>query len=332
MVRPRQRRQHFPGQQSLAAIALLLAAASGCKSGSWASRPSWMGGVTPSASTLGAAPSFDKTVAKPSETAKPYPTTTTPEGYVLSDTTQTAGAASPPATGLAPTEPSAVTYGSATAAAQPADPRAYRQAPTTPATAPQSITSQVGPYAALEPASDPTPAADAAATVTAGLAAAPAFGEAAAPGTSPVPPASERMADARSSGWVPTPPNQPMQQTPPVQPANPAPVGGQDSRYGAATASRFSGGSQPLPPPASAPAGFADPGTLPPAVPAAPVLPATPPALPGTIQPPTRRPDPGYRPGGTSSYRPTKSLLAGEENAPLVQPVSFDSAPPPYQQ
>lgn len=293
MVRSRQRRHHFPGQQSLAAIALLLAAASGCKSSSWASRPSWMGGVTPSASTLGAAPSFDKTVAKPSETAKPYPTTTTPEGYVLSDTTQTAGTAS--ATGPAPTEPSAVTYGSTAAAAQPADPRAYRQAPTTPATAPESITSQVGPYAALEPASVPTPSADAAATVTAGLAAPPAFGEAAAPGTSPVPPASERMAD---------------------------------SRYGAAPASRFSGGSQQLTPAASAPAGFVDPGTLPPAVPAAPVLPATQPTLPGTIQPPTRRADPGYRPGGTSSYRPTKSLLAGEENAPLVQPVSFDSAPP----
>lgn len=324
MVRSRQRRHHFPGQQSLAAIALLLAAASGCKSSSWASRPSWMGGVTPSASTLGAAPSFDKTVAKPSETAKPYPTTTTPEGYVLSDTTQTAGTAS--ATGPAPTEPSAVTYGSTAAAAQPADPRAYRQAPTTPATAPESITSQVGPYAALEPASVPTPSADAAATVTAGLAAPPAFGEAAAPGTSPVPPASERMADSRSSGWVPTPPTQPTQLAPPLQPANQAPVGGQDSRYGAAPASRFSGGSQQLTPPA--PAGFVDPGTLPPAVPTAPVLPATQPTLPGTIQPPTRRADPGYRPGGTSSYRPTKSLLAGEEDAPLVQPVSFDSAPP----
>jgi hypothetical protein len=49
--------------------------------------------------------------------------------------------------------------------------------------------------------------------------------------------------------------------------------------------------------------------------------------LPGSITPPTRRPDPGYRPGGTSSYRPAKTLLAGEEADEGVQPASFETAP-----
>jgi hypothetical protein len=39
-----------------------------------------------------------------------------------------------------------------------------------------------------------------------------------------------------------------------------------------------------------------------------------------------RRPDPVYRPGGTSSYRPSRTILAGDDGAEpgAIQPVSFE--------
>jgi hypothetical protein len=46
-------------------------------------------------------------------------------------------------------------------------------------------------------------------------------------------------------------------------------------------------------------------------------------SLPAT--PPRRRPDPGYRPGGTSSYRPSSSILVGGPSTdPAVRAASFD--------
>ena len=39
----------------------------------------------------------------------------------------------------------------------------------------------------------------------------------------------------------------------------------------------------------------------------------------------TRRPDPGYRPGGTSSYRPNRAILADDDAAGgPIQPVAFE--------
>jgi translation initiation factor IF-2 len=327
MVVIRQKRQVFPGQRGLAAVAVLIAAASGCKSSSWAARPSWLGG-SPAASSLGSAPAFNGGVPKPSETAKPYPTTNTPEGYVLSDAPRTDQATAPLTT------PTTVTYGStppptAQATAPPA-------APSQPATG--GIAPQVGPYAALTPpAASGGQAIDPAASVTAGLASAPRF-EAAAPpaATAPGSIASERMADARTSGWAATPPSQ----SPLAEVAAP-PADDPGSRYGAA-GSRFGGGSFRSTPPPEADAfqqaptepaiePFASPSPTgvpigleqPPAsLPAAEAPPANP-ALPGTLPPPTRRPDPGYRPGGTSSYRPARQLLEGEAGGG-VQPVGFN--------
>ena len=42
---------------------------------------------------------------------------------------------------------------------------------------------------------------------------------------------------------------------------------------------------------------------------------------------PTRRPDPMYRPGGTSSYRPGKEILVGSNagTEAAVRPVSFEA-------
>jgi hypothetical protein len=53
--------------------------------------------------------------------------------------------------------------------------------------------------------------------------------------------------------------------------------------------------------------------------------------LPAAPSTPTRRPDPGYRPGGTSSYRPSRTILADDapaDSSPVRQ-VSFEAAIPP---
>ena len=73
------------GRVAITALAVLLPAASGCKTSSW-SAPAWpsFGGTKPGDATkLSSAPAFSGDVAKPSATAKPYPTTSTPQGYVL---------------------------------------------------------------------------------------------------------------------------------------------------------------------------------------------------------------------------------------------------------
>jgi hypothetical protein len=330
MVRFWQRRQVFHGQLALVVLALFLVATSGCKSSSWASRPTWLGG-TPSASSLASAPSFDKGVAKPSETAKPYPTTSTPESYALNK----APRAEPTATAAAAP---AITYGAT-------PPPAAAAMAASPSSAP-GIAPQVGPYSPLTQAPSQV---DPAAAVTSGFASAPAFGGASPPPASPTPPAGERFADARGGGFGATPPAQPV---PPAAPSA-------DSRYGTATASRFSNGVQPAqpaapqptpqpqalaPPPPAVPAAqptapMAAPPAVPPTQPSSPVAPAiapvTPPppaadgSLPGAIPPPAKRPDPGYRPGGTSSYRPARSLLAGEDDRSPVHPASYDAPQEP---
>ncbi len=327
MVRARHRSHRSGPRGPWLMLALAALLAPGCKSGTWAAKPSWwsFGGTTPP-SSLAAAPAFEGEVTKPSEAAKPYPTTDTPAAYSLTESTRTDPAAGPEATPSAVIDPTSVTYGSTPPPAAPAGPQAT--AAVAPTAQPSSaIGPQVGPYASLEPA---TPAAvDPAAAATAGFAAAPAFGTAA-------PPAQDRYAS--TDPGIATPRNAEAW-------AAPAAAGG-DSRYNAATGSRFSGGvpQQPFPQPsasspampepaaaASPTAGF-NPG---PSIDPAPSFP-TPPAtaaptaagdvLPGDIAPPKRRQDPGYRPGGTSSYRPNRAILAGEEPPAGVVPASFEAA------
>ncbi len=349
-------RDFHGGHRLLAAVAVLAASAAGCKSGTWGSKPSWwsFGGSTPNES-LAAAPSFNTDVVQPSETAKPYPTTDTPEGYVLSDATRTGPDTDSPAADLV--DAGSVTYGTTRPTAPPATSTVGNQptAGTEPTVGPQ-----VGPYASLSqqaaPAANPAGPVDPAEAATAGLAAAPAFnqqpsgpgafgqGPAAGYASSPPPAAEPRGADRWASA------------TPPTSAAPPA-VGG--SRY-SQHSSRFSGGSQ-FPPPSEAAA--------PPAVPAADPLaglsvttpetgsaglttaspttpgpvghPAIEPAasstapttpaeqvLPGSLTPPQRRPDPGYRPGGTSSYRPNRAILAEDPAAGGdVIPAAFQATP-----
>jgi hypothetical protein len=105
-----------------------------------------------------------------------------------------------------------------------------------------------------------------------------------------------------------------------------------DSRYGASMGSRFAGPAQPIAQPAPAsdfpPITPAAPATLPASIDPLAAPAAGPTAAPSSLAPPTptRRADPGYRPGGTSSYRPSRTILAGDATAEpaVVQPVSFE--------
>lgn len=315
-------------------VLLVAVAAVGCKSGSsWTAKPSWwtFGGSGDDPAKLAAAPPAITDVTKPSAAAKPYPTTTTPEGYVM-ENAQRAGqgqvaAASPPAPTTPAAEPAAVTYGS-----KPVMPAAAAPPPQV-ASAPagagnlSGIAPQVGPYGAPPAAAPleqtlPSAAAVGAFGASTSASALPPAGYAAAPQVPAADPAGVRVADARGAdSWA----------SPPAAP--PAATG--DSRYGASTGSRFSGAAAPLPQAAPAPA-----SAFPPITPAAPA------ALPGAVDPlatpavgptaapsslapptPTRRPDPGYRPGGTSSYRPSRTILAGDSprEPGAIQAVSYET-------
>lgn len=322
--------------QGAVMLAIALVAATGCKSGSWGAKPSWwsLGGAgATDPAKLAAAPSFSADVTKPSATAKPYPTTSTPEGYVLANASQDGA----PAPAVAP--PAAITYGS-TPPAAPATPNTIAATPAvasatasqpglTPPSSPLSaIAPQVGPYAAPPAAGPPESALPT--TPNGGLAAVPSASGAAASSALSTPGASfdpaARVADARGgASWQPT-------ASTTLDPSG--------SRYGAATGSRFSGpigtdGAAPAQP-AWTPSAIDAPPIATPATPesasatgSAPAVatpasqPAAPPAtVSPSAAPPTRRPDPGYRPGGTSSYRSSRELLGGEGS---IQPVSFDS-------
>lgn len=280
-------------------------AAVGCKSGStWTAKPSWwtFSGGPEDAAKLAAAPPAPSDVTKPSAAAKPYPTTTTPDGYVLANSQPT---------GQSPLESAAVTYGSRPAVPTTPTPEALPTAPAQVATAGaqtglSSITPQVGPYGSAPPSAAQAPAAAAAFGVAAGSAASE--------------PVGTRVADARGADSWSTPPAAVPTTT--------------ESRYGAATGSRFSGGSMPAAP-VSTPEAFASPTTLPSEVslPPSSAIPAgmpsafAPPAGSATPSTPTRRPDPGYRPGGTSSYRTSRTILAGTptDEPGAVQPASFET-------
>ena len=312
----------FLGRQSaggrwLGTLAVLaLVVAPGCKSGgSWNAKPAWWSfGQTPPAAGdgLASAPAFNGDATKPSATAKPYPTTSTPQGYALEQSSAPAADAAP------------VTYGvtQPPAAAAPANLAQWSPSASAPPAAAGPIAPQVGPYATTQAG----PPATAAAAALPPATNEPPAALAAVPQPSPppaVPAAAPRMADARASS-----PDWTGSADAVAPPANPS------SRYGVA-ASRFSGapdaaGSAAFPaaPAAAAPAAFpAAPSAATPAAPAA--WPTELPA-PGSAPlaappgPPVRRPDPGYRPGGTSSYRPARTSIAGGAD-PGVQPASFES-------
>jgi hypothetical protein len=330
----------------------------GCKTGSSFTKPSWwtLGGTPKTdADALASAPPYGGDIKKPSESAKPYPTTSTPSGYVITGSTSPADPAPQQFQAAQPQAP--VVYGStpppqstsvAAAAAMP--PAAISQQPT-----PSSIAPQVGPYASLAgdtipPPGQPLPSISPSSTpsmaTTSGMASmqgmpstpaettlpSAAYSNFSSPTASPIsagPPA-PRMADARAADPAAAIPAAAL---PAEQPA----YGG--SRYSATTGSRFAGAEAAsfspaaATPPASygtpAESGFAPPATVSPLGAPPAVSPPGAPSTPGLLQPsvqPVRRPDPGYRPGGTSSYRRSRTILADESAPPAaaVRTASYE--------
>lgn len=323
----------------------------GCKTGSSFTKPSWwtFGGTPKDAESLAVAPPYAGDIKKPSESAKPYPTTSTPSGYVIAGSTSPADPAAQPFQTPQPQAP--VVYGStpppqaspaATIATMASAPpaAASQQAPAS------SIAPQVGPYASLAgdtipppgqplpPISPSTMPSMAAAPSMSGMPSTPSeavlpnaaysnfSSPTASPGAMEQPPA--RMADARLSDPAAALPAAAIS-------ADAAAYGG--SRYSTSTGSRFSGAEAASFSPAAAappaPYGSPSPTAFPPApATAAPAagptgLPTGSPSAPGLLQPssqPVRRPDPVYRPGGTSSYRPSRAILA-EDSAPASSAV-----------
>lgn len=314
------------GPSARGLIVLLVAvAAVGCKSGSsWTAKPSWwtFGGSGDDPAKLAAAPPATTDTTKPSAAHTPYPTTTTPEGYVMENAqragqTQVASASQPTTAPAA--EPPAVTYGSKPPVSATPSPPPQMAAASAGGGTLSGIAPQVGPYGA-PPGTSPLEQ-----TLPPSTTPASSFGAA--------PPAAAeagvRVADARGAeSWSPAPPA--------ASAAPPATSAAGDSRYGASVGSRFSGAAQPMNPPMTQPAPAS---AFPPITPAAPAtLPASidplaapaagPATAPSSLAPPTptRRADPGYRPGGTSSYRPSRTILAGDATAEpgAIQPVSFE--------
>jgi hypothetical protein len=144
------------GRLLVATVLACSLAATGCQSGMSMTKPSWWkfggGGSGDDAAKLAAAPSFSTDAKKPSEANSPYPTTSTPNGYVI---TGSSAAGSAPATQAA-TSIGPVVYGSAppasTAAVSAAAPGS---APV--ASSQGGAAAQTGPYATLGGETIPPP-------------------------------------------------------------------------------------------------------------------------------------------------------------------------------
>lgn len=352
------------------AVVLLLLPLAGCRGGMRSfSAPKWpsLGDTkskTVDAPALAAAPSASSgPIQKPSAAATPYPTSSTPAGYVVNDPAAASGV-SPSVIQTAATDPQAVTYG-----VTPPPPPPEASVPPSLASAaaptePAAINPQVGPYATLPappPASETPIAPGLPDAVAVAPAAAPPIAPPADPGPGVLAPAapaatsafpatagyepSARVADARPAAGQ-APPMIPV--APPVDAGGgvPARYASQGSRFGG-TPAEAAGLAPAVLAPALAPAD--DPPSPVALVPAAPVA-APPPglepavapaalppaALPsgtpdGLTSPPVRRPDPVFRPGGTSSYRPAEQIFA--DDAPVapsnVRTASFETVDPP---
>ena len=374
------------GRLGAVAIGILMAslAGGGCRSGVRSmTAPKWpsFGASKPKGiddTALTAAPKIDASTAKPSAAATPYPTTSTPAGYVVNEASPTAGAA---AVGIqtAATDPATVTYGVTPPpqlAAAAVDPRSTPGIPES--APPQSISPQVGPqvgpYATLPtpppPADTPTvpglppsglplepvpapPAQVAATPPGGGYPLAPPATPSTFPSTAGYEPS--RVADARGS--VAAEPTAPVDAAAgaaagaaaastlapinPLESGTPARYASDRSRFGdpgADPALAAPVGALPTSPPANA--GWSGSAALPAPAPAAapppgpfPVAPAALPAAnpDGLTSPPVRRPDPVFRPGGTSSYRPAEQIFVDEQPvAPsAVRTASYETVLPP---
>lgn len=309
---------------SLLAAMLVVVVAPGCKTGTAAAKPSWWAFGGSDSAKLASAPAYEKgDIKKPSATATPYPVTATPQPYSLSAATQAAAsgaaagdvAATPPVVTYGSTPPSRPQPGGAAAAVPDAPPSsAGRQPPPL-----ASIAPQVGPYSSLpgEPPAAANPAADLGGDGSraslpdrfADNRSSEAWAGAAAP-----PPAGARYGNVSGSRFGAARSTVEIPDQPPQLPARPVGFATPDSPPGNGTLQAAPAGSLP--------------GTVEPASPPAALNPAT---FPPTSAPPvpTRRPDPMYRPAGTSSYRPGREILVGSgaDADSTVRQVNFEAQP-----
>ncbi len=336
-------RHSLPAAMSgLVAVAIL--AVSGCKTGGTGSPLAWWPGSSKGSADnekLASAPSFDGKVEKPSETQRPYPTTTTPQSYAIDgqkppSLASTATTTAPPASAGGNSPDAYGTRGPVAASSQ--------AAPSTPAT-PGGVAAQVGPYqgwpagggptATAPPSPPPAPAgltatpSSPATPATAGSSAALGFGSA----SSMTPDALEppaRYADSRfgeAAAAAPSFSAASSSSSSSATASEPEP----SSRYSTSGASQF--GSQPFaaaappPSPSAAPPqaalGVGDPSAVPPQTGVNRLR--APNGSAGPSTPPARRPDPGYRPGGTSTYRPSQAIVGEPADDGPVRQASFQS-------
>ena len=298
---------------AVSAVCLILVSA-GCKSGASFSKPSWWAfGANTDPSQLASAPPHENEetsgvngVSKPSAMASPYPTTTTPEAYVMADDASPSPSersASPLPQYPSTDDATPITYGQTNPSLSYPETGNIADADGMSKT-PAGVSAQTGPYATLpvEPSEngpavslDQTPAAT-----------------------------QSRIADSRVGSSFGDPVSSEFA-TPPSpdvlsQPQSSLPSS--ESRYGEANSSRFGSnsiseaavgaslGSPAVARPEPAPSQFEQDPIAPDPIKPGP-WPGESPAGP-TPSAPRRRPDPGYRPGGTSSYTPSSSILVGE--------------------
>ena len=306
----------------VSSLLVLITCGTGCKSGasmgtSWGSFG--MGG--PDAATLAEAPAFEGDTTKPSANAQPYPTTSTPDSYVLQANDQSlpdgAGDESGPAMVAATTPPSQapVTYGSTPPTDQPATPSPSAIASVSPQP-------QVGPYQTVPMGNSDAP--DTLAKAPNAFGPTSRFSTSSSPAGTPPPPVDSSVASGRFSGVedqrvAGLQPSSTMARSrfssPPAVASPVAPAFSQVEPGTNSAASRFSqmpssqGSPEasfrktqpdtqrslstqeaPLTDPQSHPL-LEEPMQVPP------------------VPPASRRPDPGYRPGGTSSYQPASPII-----------------------
>ena len=312
------------GTVELSCLIMLLACGSGCKSGS-SMGTSWgslgMGGPDPA--TLAEAPAFEGDTTKPSATAQPYPTTSTPDSYALQPNDQglPGDQALPAMVAATPPAPqSPVTYGSTPPTAQPTTSDSGAVASTSPQP-------QVGPYQTVPSAVSSAPDTLASAPQASGTMSR--FGNSSAPtGTAPPPMAStaasgrfSSLGDQRVAGLQPSASMGGSRfSSPPAVNAPVSPAFSQTAPNASSTGSRFSAMSDsPAGSPAvsfpetrpntqqsvfSATSPEESPSTVPHGHPS-----LESPMHSSPVPPTSRRPDPGYRPGGTSSYQPASPII-----------------------
>ena len=333
--------------------------ASGCKTGTTSANKSWWpltGTSNAEKEKLATAPLFEANPKKPSESATPYPTTSTPNGYVVTDTPDASTKAKEKSeVALISTPQRPITYGSS-----PSTTASHLESK--PASITTGLGPQVGPYAskpldsplanpgASSPSGSFSQSPSAPPRPSSGFGSSIGSSEFASPAASP----SEALMSGGAAGST-APPAARMADT-----RYPDPVGN-GSRYSSGSPSRFGSAedaSATRSPAQEYPAAQASTATPPlQGLSPNPSAIAQPPYGTGSISPaatnprafespapaadaprqkeasgnspgvPTRRADPGYRPGGTSSYKPTRSLLVDESQPPPsgVRTVSFET-------